>query len=713
VLSQFKQNLLNNRHRALVVIAGQWDWCLAQLDDLSNQHNTFWLGDLPENRPTTTALTPQQTLQRLGQECDQLVINGFSGIDLNALGAISGTLTAGGLCYLLCPELAKWPLLPDPQNQRFCVYPYDAASMPNRLVQHLVNTIIADKHCLLIEQDTDTTPPPSTIIATQPKTPQPINPPYKTEQQQLAVEKIKKVATGHRRRPLVLTADRGRGKSSALGLALSELLKAGKRNIIISAPHVASVAAVFERAVEQLNVIKQSATELITTEGSITFIAPDELIRQQPQADLVMIDEAAAIPAPMLTQLLKQYSRLVFTSTIAGYEGTGRGFEIRFKQTLNQLTPDWQAYHMTQPIRWAEHDPLEQFIHQALMLNAQAAEVMTKVVTSDFTPEQVTLTWQNRNTLLDNSKTLSQIIGLLTLAHYKTTPNDFRHLLDGSNIQLYTQTLNGDVVGTALVAIEGNFPDVLCEAIYHGERRPKGHLLPQTLSTHAGFIKAGQFRYARVMRIAIHPELQNQGLGSQLLQQLAAAFTQQSIDFIGAGFGVTGPLLSFWQNNGMHIVRLGLNVEATSNEYSSIVLQPLNAPATNLLNDMQHKFDDQLPHLLTEFYPLLPAGLVLQLLQQQTVKRLAPLDAQDLLDIDSYIHHRREYEFCSLALYKLALLAIAEQRTQRLDEQQVALLVAKVFRRQSWQEVCRDCGFVGKKVAAGALKRVFRLLSVI
>ncbi len=678
------------------MISGDLDWCLSQVS-VNETQITLWLGD--NNLPNTAALKGKQAQQWLGQECEQLVINCHSslnsdahnsnGLDLNAIGALSGTLKAGGICYLLCPALSQW------------------VKASSRLTQHLINTIKEDDNLILLEQgcEIDLTP---IEIKSQPHPPSKNafnHSAYKTEQQQTAVEKIKRVVLGHRRRPLVLTADRGRGKSSALGIALAELLIEGKQKIIISAPRVASIHAVFSRASERLNVIKQSTTELITEQGTVQFMPPDELVRLNPNADLVMIDEAAAIPAPMLTQMVNNHSRIVFTSTIAGYEGTGRGFEIRFKQTLNLLTPNWQAYSMDQPIRWAVNDPLEQFVNQALMLNAHAATLTQS--NNQIALSELEFTYWDRNKLLDDNQSLSQIIGLLTLSHYKTTPNDFKHLLEGSDVELYTLSNDDGIVATALIAKEGQLPEKLCQQIWQGERRPKGHLLPQTLSCHAGFIDAPKYSYARVIRIAVHPDIHSKGIGSHLLNLLSAHIKQQGIDFVGSSFGATNQLLNFWHNNGFTTVRLGLTIEATSNEYSVVVLKTLNSAAQHFQWTIQRKFDHELPQQLIEFYWLLPAPVVIRLLQQQKIENLQALTTQECADVESYINHKREYEFASIALHKLTLLAVIKNKAASLSDLQQQLLVAKVLRKQSWPIICDDLGFTGKKMAVTELKKVF------
>src|SRR3954462_1350478 len=53
------------------------------------------------------------------------------------------------------------------------------------------------------------------------------------------------------------------------------------------------------------------------------------------QAELLIIDEAAAIPLPLVRKLLGPY--LVFmASTINGYEGTGRSLSLKLIQQLRE-----------------------------------------------------------------------------------------------------------------------------------------------------------------------------------------------------------------------------------------------------------------------------------------------------------------------------------------------------------------------------------------
>ena len=151
------------------------------------------------------------------------------------------------------------------------------------------------------------------------------------------------------------------------------------------------------------------------------------------------------------------------------------------------------------------------------------------------------LVWSNHHILFDGWSLpilLKEVFALLVLAHYRTRPKDLKSLLDDEEISLYVTLNNKHVVAVALVISEGLFSDSLSTLVYQGKRRPKGHLLAQALTYHCGVEHAAMLDYARVMRIAVHPELQQQGIGTALLDFIISNEKQNSRDAIGTSFGM-------------------------------------------------------------------------------------------------------------------------------------------------------------------------------
>uniref|UniRef100_A0A0M3JK39 UPF0202 protein (inferred by orthology to a C. elegans protein) n=1 Tax=Anisakis simplex TaxID=6269 RepID=A0A0M3JK39_ANISI len=54
------------------------------------------------------------------------------------------------------------------------------------------------------------------------------------------------------------------------------------------------------------------------------------------QAELVVIDEAAAIPLPVVKELISGPYMVFLASTINGYEGTGRSLSLKLLQQLRE-----------------------------------------------------------------------------------------------------------------------------------------------------------------------------------------------------------------------------------------------------------------------------------------------------------------------------------------------------------------------------------------
>jgi tRNA(Met) cytidine acetyltransferase len=267
------------------------------------------------------------------------------------------------------------------------------------------------------------------------------------------------------------------------------------------------------------------------------------------------------------------------------------------------------------------------------------------------------------------------------------------------------------VIATAVVVEEGELEPALAHEVYLGRRRVQGHLLPQSLANHAGFAEAATLRAARVMRIAVHPALQGRGLGTLLLEQVEQAMQRQGCDYFGASFGATAGLLRFWQRQGLLPVRVGLRREATSGTHSVMVMRPLSERGETLFRAVRERFAETLPELLAEPLSDLDGRLVEQLLASTPSVVHATLAEQDWRDLESFAFGLRGYELCMLAIRKLVLQALGDERgLMQLSEPQQQLLQEKVVQRHGWERVVRTGAFSGRRQALQATRQAVATL---
>jgi len=149
-----------------------------------------------------------------------------------------------------------------------------------------------------------------------------------------------------------------------LGIAAAQLLlERPGLNIIVTAPSMKAIEQVFSHASQRLDSCEAiNAAYICYQGGSLRFVAPDELLKSNPDCDLLLVDEAAAIPVPMLKSMVDIYHRIVFSTTVHGYEGSGRGFGLKFEAWLSEHRPGWKGFKLDQPIRWNRNDPLERWL---------------------------------------------------------------------------------------------------------------------------------------------------------------------------------------------------------------------------------------------------------------------------------------------------------------------------------------------------------------
>ncbi|HEX5515559.1 MAG TPA: GNAT family N-acetyltransferase [Gammaproteobacteria bacterium] len=694
-----------SRQRRALLLTGSSDWVFEQarlvLETTGLAATTGWLGN--RTPPGISPTAPSKVSRLLGRELPALVVDAYAGFDPDAVGAAVGALCGGGLFLLLTPPLAEWADYPDPEHARIAVAPHGPEAVSGRFLERLARLLTDSRELYRVEQGRPLPALPAEVPAPPPVM---IAPPYATEDQRTAVAALLRLATGRARRPLVLIADRGRGKSAAFGIAAAELLAAGPRRLLLTGPRLEAVQGVFEHAGRLLPQAQRQGDTLACGDGWLRFVAPDALAAELPPADLLLVDEAAAIPVPLLTRLLHHYPRIAFATTVHGYEGTGRGFMLRFARALTAQTPDWRRLRLEAPVRWAADDPVERLSFRLLLLDAEAAAGDELI---QITPGQVRVELLEREALARDEVRLSELFGLLLQAHYRTRPFDLRHLLDGPNVEIYAQLHAGRVVGAALVALEGGLDAEIGTAIRRGERRLRGHLIPQSLAFHLGLADGPQLRCARIMRLAVHPACQRRGFGRQLVEAVVAAAAARGLDLVGSSFGGDAALLRFWQHSGLWPVRAGMTRTSSSGEHALLVLRALSEPGRLLQAEARRRFLRDLPDQLMQPLRELEPTLVIRLLQGREASLLA--DAVDREELALFAFMQRSYGDTIGALRRGLLDALARPPGQtKLSAAQWELLVAKVLQGRSWSEVVRLGAFAGRAEALAELRRAVGLL---
>ena len=690
--------------RCCIVISGTRQWChhiaLQCLGSVSRE--VLWIGT---DAPGGIAASPAaRVLQLLGGEISSLVFDAHSGFDPDAFGAVSGMIVAGGRLLLLTPPLSEWPDFNDPEYARITVYPYAPADIRGRFLRRLAGILQSDPEVIHCEE---ARPLPEQVAVFEefPVACAAGDTPLNLEQSQ-AVAAVVRVVEGHRRRPLMLTADRGRGKSAAFGIAAARLLQRGCQRILVTAPGADAVSTLFEHAGRLLPTARHSRLALHNGDASIRFHAVDALIRNSPPADLLLVDEAAGIPTPLLQGLLERYARIAFASTVHGYEGTGRGFELRFRDILDRQCPGWRALELHTPIRWSPDDPLERLTYRLLLLGANAASI---VPPADMGLTNCQYQCLDRDALANDEATLSELFGLLVLAHYRTRPYDLRQLLDGPNLSVHVLRHDGHIIATALLAEEGGIDTGLENAIFSGRRRLRGHLIPQSLSAHAGFAGAIALQGVRIMRIAVHPLWQRRGLGRYLLQCLEDAARQEGRDWIGACFGATPGLMPYWRQAGFVPLRLGMHREASSGEHAVLVLKGLSAAGAGLEERALPVFVETFWDQLSDPLCLLEPGIVASLLPP-IPPATGTLSERERRVLQGFAGGNRGYEDCMTPILRLTRLTLNEVTATRLEPRQRDLLIARVLQRRDWSECARLLDVPGRRHCLGLLREAVACL---
>jgi N-acetyltransferase 10 len=419
---------------------------------------------------------------------------------------------------------------------------------------------------------------------------------------------------------VAMTAARGRGKSAAVGLCLAGAVSLGYSTIAVTAPEPENLVSVFDFLCRGLKALKyQEHLDYTLSYNSaagreaikcivainihrshrqvIQYIAPHETDKFS-SAEIVAIDEAAAIPLPVVRALMHQPDRLTFlSSTVNGYEGTGRALSLKLIKELREakggrqaelniantaagaisgprskkgeakvhdqrykaaaeaaaggtgeiLTGPLREIELSMPIRYAEGDGVESWLNKLLCLDSGKASQL-KLNGGAPAPLDCELYSVDRDALFSYHKLseafLQKLMGLYTSAHYKNTPNDLQMLSDAPAHSLFVLLSPSaekdaeslpDILAVVQVALEGKISRKAVEAQLARGHRSAGDLIPWTISQQFGDSKFAQLSGARIVRIAVHPSVQSMGYGSRAVELLYRYYNGEMISLDNPG----------------------------------------------------------------------------------------------------------------------------------------------------------------------------------
>ncbi len=305
----------------------------------------------------------------------------------------------------------------------------------------------------------------------------------------------------------------------------------------------------FNKAIIRVNIFREHRQ-------TIQYIHPSDALKLG-QAELVVIDEAAAIPLPLVKSLLGPY--LVFmASTINGYEGTGRSLSLKLIQQLRQQSSSFAGNNveirkqvqqtaagkplhelqLNESIRYAPGDPIEKWLNDLLCLNCcqLGPEHTGRFLKSSGcpVPDACEMYYVDRDTLFSyhqiSEMFLQRLMSLYVASHYKNTPNDLQMLSDAPAHHIFC-LLGPFEPGKQLSAL----PEILCvvQVCLEGEissqsvvdslqrgKRASGDLIPWTVSQQFQDNDFPRLAGGRVVRIATHPDYQGMGYGQRAMKLL-------------------------------------------------------------------------------------------------------------------------------------------------------------------------------------------------
>ncbi|KFM61808.1 N-acetyltransferase 10, partial [Stegodyphus mimosarum] len=550
------------------------------------------------------------------------ILQDFEALTPNLLARTVETVEGGGMILILLQTLTSLKQLYTMAMDVHARYRTEAhQDIVCRFNERFILSLPTCSDCLVLDDKLNILPISSNALSIKPLPPKSLDGPKSLEEEELislkssvdssqpvgvlvklcktldqakAVMKfIESLSEKTLRSTVTLTSARGRGKSAALGLAIAGAIAFKYTNIFVTSPHPENLKTLFKFLLEGLDALGyEKTTDYEETRSTnpefnkavvqvtvnrkhrqtVKYISPSSNLKIG-LVELVVIDEAAAIPLPFVKSLLGPY--LVFmASTINGYEGTGRSLSLKLinqlrKQSSNNQVQDddlessknklakaslkrssvtGRVLHeitLNESIRYRNGDKVEDWLNRLLCLDVtiHASKLLTPPPATECK-----LYYVNRDTLFSYNKFaerfLRKLVAIFVASHYKNSPNDLLIMSDAPAHHIFclcapsTKKLP-EILCVVQICMEGKLSQNTVKQELNRGRRGAGDLIPWTISQEFSEEDFPALAGARIVRIATHPEYQRKGYGLHALKLLQEFYEGKNVSHSVAPVNMT------------------------------------------------------------------------------------------------------------------------------------------------------------------------------
>ena len=245
----------------------------------------------------------------------------------------------------------------------------------------------------------------------------------------------------------LIQGDRGRGKSSVMGLLAAYTMVRGRSRFIVTSHSLYGVQSFFRLLVKGLETLGEKPFVERNSKGlvyrvsikgsSLEYVEPWRITSvEQP----LFIDEAAGVGVARVRRWYNRVGKLVASTTIHGYEGSGRVLLKIVREFFHRT----QVYRLVNPVRYYPGDPLERILYRVFHLDAEPLE-KNRVI------EPLSYRVYRSSDLAKDYELLRKVYGLLVTAHYRNEPDDLILLLDTNLFDIYVvYDGEGDIIACLL-----------------------------------------------------------------------------------------------------------------------------------------------------------------------------------------------------------------------------------------------------------------------